>query len=170
MVGVVAVTLAVVAGFFFFMNRGPGVELPQSFGGLSQIHNQQVDAALELFRTEADAEGASADMGIYGAAGVPSAALVWVADASVPNADAAFTEFAGGFNQGLGSGALEESQRTTVVVDGVSYLCAPVSGTPASNVCMWERDDLFWILFDLSGSNMNATRELAVAAHDSTGA
>ena len=170
MAAVVVVTLAVVAGVFFFMNRGPGVELPQSFGGLTQVHNPQVEAALETFRSGADAQGAAADMGIYGSAGVPSVALVWVADASVPNADAAFTEFAGGFNEGLGTGMLDESQRTTETIDGVQYLCAPVSGTPTSNVCMWERDDIFWILFDLSGSNMNATQDLAVAAYGASAA
>lgn len=169
MVGVVIVTLAVVAGAYLFMNRGPGVELPQSFGGLSQVQDPQVEAAVELFRSEAEAEGASADMGIYGSAGLPVAALVWVADASVPNADAAFTEFAGGFNEGLGTGTLDESRRTTETIDGVSYLCAPISGTPTSNICMWERDDIFWILIDLSGSNMNATQELAVAAYGATG-
>lgn len=169
MVGVVLVTLAVVAGVFFFMNRGPGVELPTSFGGLTPVQNPQVDAALEMFRSEAQAEGASADMGIYGSAGVPSVALVWVADASVPNADAAFTEFAGGFNEGLGTGSLDEGLRTTQTIDGVDYLCAPVSGTPSSNVCMWEKDGIFWILFDLSGSNMNATRQLSAAAYRASG-
>jgi len=165
MAAVVVLTLAMVAGVFFFMNRGPGVELPQSFGGLSQIQNPQVDAALEMFRSQADAAGATADMGVYGSAGAPSVALVWVADASVPNADAAFSEFAGGFNDGLGTGTLDESQRTTETIDGVQYLCVPVLGTPTSNVCMWERDHIFWILFDLSGSSMNATQELAVAAY-----
>ena len=165
MAAVVVVTLAAVAGVFFFMNRGPGVVLPQSFGGLTQVTNPQVEEALDLFRSQSDAEGIAADMGIYGSAGVPSVALAWVADASVPNADAAFTEFAGGFNEGLGTGALDESHRTTETIDGVQYLCAPVSGTPTSNICMWERDDIFWILFDLSGSSMNATQDLAVAAY-----
>ncbi len=165
MATIVVATLAVVGGVFFFMHRAPGVELPQGFGGLTQVDNPQVEAALDMFRSQAGSEGISADMGIYGTAGVPSVALAWVADASVPNADAAFTEFAGGFNEGLGTGSLDESRRTTETIEGVQYLCAPVSGTPASNICMWERDGIFWILFDLSGSSMNATQQLAVAAY-----
>jgi hypothetical protein len=165
MAAVVLLSLSAVAGVFFFMHRAPGVELPQGFGGLTQVSNAQVDAALEMFRTQADAEGVAADMGIYGQAGVPSVALAWVADGSVPNADAAFDEFAGGFNQGLGTGTLDESRRTTETIDGVSYLCAPVTGSPPANICMWEKDDIFWILFDLSGATMGATRDLASTAN-----
>jgi hypothetical protein len=162
---VVVLSLAAVAGVYLLMHRGTTVELPESFGGLTQIHNPQVESALELFRSQAEGESISADMGIYGQAGTPSVALAWVADAGVPNADAAFTEFAGGFNDGLATGSLDTSRRTTETIDGVQYLCAPVSGAPASNVCMWQKDGIYWVLFDLSGQSMNATQDLAVAAY-----
>ncbi len=162
---VVLVSLAAVAGVWFFMHRGTSVELPQSFGGLTQINNPQVESALDMFRSQAENEGISADMGIYGQAGTPTVALAWVADAGVSDADAAFTEFAGGFNDGLATGSLDTSRRTTETIDGVQYLCAPVSGTPASNVCLWQKDGIYWILFDLSGGSMNATQDLAVAAY-----
>jgi hypothetical protein len=161
------VTLAVAVGVFLFLNRGPGVELPPAFGGLSQIVDPQVEAAIEAFRDEAGVGGFTTDMGLYGTAGVPSAGLVWVVDPSAPSADAAFTEFAGGFNEGLGTGSLDESRRTTETVGGVAYVCAPVQGTPPANLCLWEDDEVYWILFDLSGAQMGATRALAVAAHDS---
>jgi len=167
MLGGLLVSMAVAAGVFFFLNRGPGVELPTSFGGLSQISNAQVDAAIDAFREEAGGGGYSTDMGLYGTAGVPSAALVWVSDPSTPSTDAAFTEFADGFNEGLGTGSLDASRRTTETVGGVAYLCAPIAGSPPANVCMWQVDEIYWILFDLSGSQMGATRALASAANDS---
>jgi hypothetical protein len=161
----IVLSLAAVAGVYFFMHRGTSVQLPESFGGMTRIQNPQIESALDLFRSQAEDEGISADMGIYGQAGTPSAALAWVADAGVPNADAAFTEFAGGFNDGLATGTLDTSRRTTETIDGVQYLCAPVSGSPPSNVCMWQKDGIYWVLFDLSGQSMSATQDLAVAAY-----
>jgi hypothetical protein len=167
--GALLVSLAVAAGVFFFMNRGPGAaELPQAFGGLTTITDPQVQAAVDAFRAEADGGGFQTDMGLYGSGGVPTAALVWVVDPSVPTPDEAFTEFAGGFNDGLGTGSLDESRRTTETVGGVDYVCAPIVGSPPANICLWEDDEVFWVLFDLSGSQMVGTRGLAVAAHDTT--
>jgi hypothetical protein len=31
---------------------------------------------------------------------------------------------------------------------------------------MWQTDDVFWILVDMSGAPIDTTRSLAVAAHD----
>jgi hypothetical protein len=165
-VGALLVALAVAAGVVFFLNRGSDVRLPEAFGGLTRIQNGQVEAAMEVYRSQADGQGFSTDMGLYGTADVPSAALIWVAGTGAPSADQAFSEFAGGFNQGLGTGSLDEGRKTTEIVDGVTYTCAPVVGTPTANLCMWEDDGVFWVLFDLSGGRMDAARTLSVAARD----
>ena len=52
------------------------------------------------------------------------------------------------------------------MIGGITYECAPVVGTPPGGVCMWEQDDVFWIVFELSGARMGAAQDLAVAAHD----
>jgi hypothetical protein len=168
MVGLLLVALAVAAGVYVFLNRGASAELPDSFGGLTRIEDPQVEAILDVVRSQAVTEGIDVDMGFYGDAGIPSAALMWVTNADAPSTDAAFDEFAGGFNTGLGTGSLDQTRRTSEVVDGITFVCAPVVGTPAANICLWEDEDVWWMLFDLSGSNMNTTQDLAVAASGAT--
>jgi hypothetical protein len=104
-------------------------------------------------------------MGLYGTDAFPSVALVWVKDPSVASTDAAWTAFAEGFNQGLPTGSLDEARRTSELVGGVTYLCAPVDAAPPSNICLWEEDEVFWILVDLSGASQGGTQDLAVTAH-----
>jgi hypothetical protein len=164
MLGVLSIVIAISAGVFVVRNQAPNASLPDSFGGLSRIRNAQIDQGVELFRSMAETEGVSADMGVYGV-GAPSAALVWVTGVVAPSGDD-FAEFADGFNTGLGTGSLDQSRRTSAVVGGVTYECAPVVGTPPGSVCMWEQDDVFWIVFELSGATMGAAQDLAVAAHD----
>jgi hypothetical protein len=164
------VMIAVAVGsfglFHYLSNRPPDVALPAAIGGLPQVENEQLDQALEPFRQEASAQGVDADMGFYGTGGFPTAALVWVDGSDVATSQDAWSDFAEGFNTGLGTGSLEETGRTSEVVGGVTYDCAPIVGTPAGGVCMWEEDDVFWILFDLSGASIGATQDLSVAAHD----
>lgn len=167
MAGVLVLAVALVAGVVVFLNRGPGVELPESFGGFSQVRGAQVQFLLDEFRAQADREGVDADMAFYGSGDIPSHALVWVEDTTVPTTEDAFDAFATGFNEGLGIGSLDRTSTQTSLVDGVSYLCAPLSTTPPANICMWEGDGVFWILLDLSGSStVGGTRDLAVTALD----
>jgi hypothetical protein len=163
--GVVLAIVTIALVVFFLLQRAPSVALPASFGGLTRIQNEQVEAALDAFRTEADDQGFTTDMGVYGTGGVPTAALAWVTGADAPSTDDAFDEFAGGFNEGLGTGSLDEGRRTREVVEGVTYVCAPILGTPTASLCMWQENDVFWVLFDLSGSDMDATRDLVLAVH-----
>jgi hypothetical protein len=169
MVGVLALVLAVVVGVVLFVGRGSGVELPESFGGLSQIQGDQVDVVADAYHAQADVQGIQTDLALYGSGGMPAAALVWITGEGVsltPSSRDAFAEFAGGFNSGLGAGTLDEGRTTTQTVGGVDYLCAPISGVPPGGVCMWQTDDVFWILVDMSGAPIDTTRSLAVAAHD----
>jgi hypothetical protein len=172
-VGAILLAVAVGAGVFAFLNRGPDVALPESFGGLSRMQDAQIDALLEEFRAEAARQGVDADMALYGSAGLPSAGLIWVKDLAAPSTDEAFDAFATGFNQELGVGSLDRSRTSTSSTDGISFLCAPVdaSGQPA-NLCVWEDGDgVFWILLDLSGTaRLSGTEQLAVSAHNATSA
>lgn len=166
-VSTVLVAAAVATGVVVFVSRGSSPELPGSFGGVSQMRGGEVDLVLEQFHSEADRQGIDADMALYGSAGVPSAALVWVQDLTVPTTEEAFDAFATGFNQGLGIGSLDDSRTVTALVGGTSYLCAPVAAAPPVNICMWDEDEVFWVLLDLSGdTRLSATQDLAVAARN----
>jgi hypothetical protein len=162
---VLVFVVAVAAGVFLFLKDAPDPELPASLGGLPRVTGPQVDAGVEMFRSAAEAEGVSADMAIYGSAQAPTAALVWVTGVGAPMEDDDFSEFADGFNTGLGTGSLDETRRTTNVVDGVTFDCAPVVGTPPGSMCMWQEDGVFWLVFQLSGGNVADAQDLAVAAH-----
>jgi hypothetical protein len=170
-----AIVLAVVVGatVFTFLNRGPHVALPESFGGLSRMQDDQIEALLEEFRAEATRQGVDADMALYGSDGLPSAGLVWIKDLPVPSTDETFDAFAAGFNEELGVGTLDRSRTTTSTIDGISFVCAPVddSGQPA-NLCLWgDEDGITWILLDLSGTaRLSGSEQLAVSAHGATAA
>jgi hypothetical protein len=153
-----------------FMNRGADVALPESFGGLSRMQDEQIESLLEGFRAEAARQGIESDMGLYGS-DLPSAGLIWIKDLPVPSTDDAFDAFATGFEQELGVGSLDRSRTSTSTVDGISFLCAPVdaTGQPA-NICMWDDDGIFCLL-DLSGTaRLSGTEQLAVSAHDANSA
>jgi len=168
MLGVILVTVAVVGGVVFFLGRNDAVAVPESFGGMPQIDDAQTQLAVEAFRAQVETTGIEGDMVIYGN-GVPSAALIWIRDASVPTTDAAFDEFAAGFNQGIGgNGSL--GKQTDETVAGVTFVCAPVVGVTPGTICMWQDEDVFWLMFDFSGDGFGARRDLAVVAHDAVDA
>ena len=98
---------------------------------------------------------------------MPTAALIWIRDASVPSTDVAFDAFATGFDAGIGQDAsLDGSRRSTETVAGVMYVCAPVVGVAPGTICMWQDDAVFWLLFEFSGQGQQAARSLAIVAHD----
>lgn len=170
-VAAVIVTAAVlVAGVVVFVNRSADVQFPERFGGLAQADNPQVAAFLDVFHQEVERQGIQGDMAFYGNGAFPTVALVWVKDPTVHSTDAAWDAFAQGFNEGLPAGSLDAGRRTSELVAGVTYVCAPVSATPPSNICLWEDDQVFWILVDLSGATQRGTQDLAVTAHDAIAA
>jgi hypothetical protein len=164
MAGVIVLTLAVVAGVVFFLNRNDAVATPEAFGGMPRIDDAQTRLVVDTFRAQVEATGIEGDMVLYGN-GTPTAALIWIRDATVPTTDAAFDEFASGFNQGIGSsGSLGDKDTRTVA--GVTYVCAPVIGATRATICMWQVEDVFWLMFDFSGSAPGAGEDLVVVAHD----
>jgi len=161
---VVAVTLAVIGGAWFFLFRDGEVAIPEAFGGMPRIDDAQTQLAVDTFRAQVETTGIQGDMAIYGN-GTPTAALIWIRDASVPTTDAAFDEFAAGFDEGIGaSGSLGKKQTETA--GGVTQVCAPVLGATPGTICMWQDEDVFWLMFDFSGASFGAGTDLAVVAHD----
>lgn len=163
---IVLLTVGLICGAYWFVSRPAAVTIPESFGGLSRVENEQTELVAEAFRSEVEGTGIEGDLALYGD-GLPTTALIWVRDASVPTTDAAFDAFASGFDSGIGQDAsLDRSRRTTETVDGVTYVCAPVVGITPGTICMWQEDSVFWLLFEFSGEGQQAARSLAVVAHD----
>lgn len=169
-IAVIVATALLVAGVTLFLNRLPAVELPEGFGGLPQASGPEIDEVLDEFHRQVEGLGIRGDMGLYGTDAFPTVALVWVEDPSVDTTDAAWNAFAAGFNQGLPAGSVDETGRTSELVDGVTYVCAQVDAAPSSSVCLWEEGQVFWILVDLSGASQGGTQDLAVTAHDAIAA
>ncbi|HEX5902097.1 MAG TPA: hypothetical protein VF028_03135 [Actinomycetota bacterium] len=163
---IVLVTVAVIGGAYWFVSRPDAVTIPESFGGLDRIEGAQTEIVAEAFRAQVEDTGIEGDLALYGD-GLPTTALIWIRDASVPTTDAAFDAFASGFDAGIGDEAsLDASRRTTETVDGVTFVCAPVLGVTPGTICMWQVDSVFWLLFDFSGQGQQAARSLAVVAND----
>lgn len=164
--GAVLLVVALGAGAFLFLSRGPSAELPTSFGDLTMIEQPGLDAVLDTAREQAGAEGYDVDMGFYGTAGMPSAALAWISGPDMPVTGEAFSELSGGFDTSLGAGSVDLTRRTSQSVRGVQYECVPMTGELPATMCVWDTDGVLWMLIDLSGSKMAASQQLAVAAHD----
>jgi hypothetical protein len=130
------------------------------------MQDPQVDLAVDSFREQAGNQGVDADMGLYASGGTPSAGLFWVDGSDVTTTQDAWSEFSSGFNSGYASGSLDSTAKTSTEVAGVRYDCAPLVGTPSGGVCMWQEDEVYWILFDMSGGSIDASQGLAVAAHE----
>ena len=84
--------------------------------------------------------------------------------------DAAFDQFATGFDSGFGaSGSLDGSRKSIETLDGVTYVCAPLVSDVSGTICMWQDQEVFWLLFDFSGDSFQAGKTLAERAHDAAG-
>ena len=163
---IVLLTIGLIGGAYWFLSRPDAVAVPGSFGGLDRIEDAQAEIVTEAFRSQVEDTGIEGDLALYGD-GLPTAALIWIRDASVPTTDAAFDAFATGFDAGIGQDAsLDGSRRSTETVEGVTYVCAPVLGVAPGTICMWQDDAVFWLLYEFSGQGHQAARSLAVVTHD----
>lgn len=168
--GIVAVTVGIVASIAFVTLREPGVSFPETLAGMPRASDAQSEAGAQSFRTASQAEGVDGDMAFYAQAGVPVAALAWVRGAEqTPGGPAeAFDGFTEGFTSGY-NGSVVTAERTERTVDEITYVCAPIVGPVVAGICMWEQDDVFWILMDVRpATTIRETRALALAAHDAT--
>jgi hypothetical protein len=169
-VGVVLVTLVSIGIVTSWVERDGSVTFPEQVGGLVRIENAQTEFVADTFHRQLDTMGVESDIAMYGA-GLPTAALFWIRDASTPTTDAAFDEFARGFDSGIGTaGSLEGSRRTVETIDGVTYVCAPVVGDVSGTICMWQDQEVLWALFDMSGGSFESGKALAKGAHDAVSA
>ncbi len=159
-----AVAIAVVAAAVWWFTRDR-IALPESFDGVTRYASPQTEAGLKQFRSSIDTQGFEGDMAFYAVGGTPRSALIWIRDPTTTNAEAAFRAFASGFGPALGGGAVGTDQLDGTAVAGITYLCAPVSGSIPGGVCLWKDGEIFWILFDAGqGAGVDATRDLAVQA------
>jgi hypothetical protein len=167
---VVLVTLAAIGIAVWWVSREGAVALPERFGGMTKMENAQTELVVDAFHHQLDSMGVKGDIAMYGA-GLPTAALVWIRDAAAPTTDAAFDQFATGFDSGIGgAGSLDGSRKTVETHDGVTYVCAPLVSDVSGTICMWQDRDAFWLLFDFSGSTFEAGKALAQGARDAASA
>ena len=169
-VAVVLATLAVIGVGTWWVSREGSVALPESFGGLGRMENAQTELIVNAFHDQLDRLHVEGDIAMYGA-GIPTAALVWIRDAAAPTTDAAFDRFATGFDSGIGAaGSLDGSRKTIESHDGVTYVCAPLASDVSGTICMWQDQDVFWLLFDFSGGSFEGGQALAEGAQDAASA
>lgn len=167
---VVLVTLAAIGIVTWWVTRDGSVALPERFAGLGKMDNAQTEIIVDAFHRQLDTMGVEGDIAMYGA-GLPTTALVWIRDAAAPTTDAAFDQFATGFDAGFGgSGSLDGSRKSIETLDGVTYVCAPLVSDVSGTICMWQDRDVFWLLFDFSGGSFRDGRTLAHGAHDAASA
>jgi len=168
---VVLVTIAAVGIVTsWWVSRDGSVALPEQFAGLGKMDNAQTALIVDAFHRQLDTMGVEGDIAMYGA-GLPTTALVWIRDAAAPTTDAAFDQFATGFDSGFGaSGSLDGSRKSIETLDGVTYVCAPLVSDVSGTICMWQDRDVFWLLFDFSGGSFEDGRALAHGAHDAASA
>lgn len=169
-VAVVFVTLAAIGLVNRWVGRDGSVALPEQFGGLGRMESAQTELVVDAFHRQLERMGVEGDIAMYGA-GLPTTGLVWIRDPRSPTTEAAFDEFATGFDSGIGAaGSLDGSRRTVETVDGVIYVCAPLVSDVSGTICMWQDQGVFWLLFDLSGGSFEAGKALAQGAHDAASA
>jgi len=168
--GVVLLTLAVIGGAYWWTMRDRAVALPASFSGVSRIDDAQTQLVSDAFHRQLDTMGVEGDIAMYGA-GVPTAALVWIRDAAAPTTDAAFDQFASGFDSGFGaSGSLDGARKTIETRDGITYVCSPLVSDVSGTICMWQDQGVFWLMFDFSGGSFDAGKGMAEGAHEAVSA
>ncbi len=166
--GVASVVVGAAVVVWFVALRGPDLSFPESLPNLERISTAQTDAAAESFRAASEVDGLDADMAFYGSGSIPEAALMWIrgTDGGATGPSEAFDAFARG-SMGGSYGSVEPSGRTDRLIDGITYICAPVSGAVGAGICIWEDADVTWILLDVRpGVQIGETNDLAVAAHD----
>jgi len=166
--GIAAAVVGAAVIAWFIGLRGPELDFPEAVSDLQRISTAQTEAAADSFRAASEADGLDADMAFYGGGSAPEAALMWIrgTDGGSAGPTEAFDAFAQGFTGGY-NGTLETSERTDRMVDGVTYLCAPISGALGAGICMWEDGDVTWVLLDVRpGARIGETNDLAVSVHD----
>ena len=89
----------------------------------------------ETFLRRLDTMGVEGDIAMY-AAGLPTAAPVWIRDAAAPTSDSAFDEFATGFDSGDRVGRVARRSRKTIeTLDCATYVCAPLVSHVSGTIC-----------------------------------
>lgn len=160
----VLITLVAIGIATSWVAGNGSVTLPDGFGGLARMDNAQTDRVVDVFQQRLDTMGVEGDIAMYGA-GIPTTALIWIRDASRRSTESAFDGFATGFDSGIGAaGSLDRSRKTVETLDGITYVCAPLATDVSGTICLWQDQEVFWLLFDFSGGSFEAGKALAAQA------
>ena len=134
------------------------------------MDNAQSEIIADAFHRQLERMGVEGDIAMYGA-GTPTAALVWIRDAAAPTTDAAFDEFATGFDSGIGTArSLDGSRKTVETLDGVTYVCAPLVSDVSGTICMWQDQAVFWRCSTRREARSRRARPWPRGAHDAASA
>jgi hypothetical protein len=134
---------------------------------MERASDARSQAASDSFRAAAESQRLDADMAFYADGGVPVAALAWIqrAEDTPGGPGDVFDTFTEGFTSGY-NGSVVTSQGGERTVDGMTYVCAPVVGPVTAGICMWQDEDVFWVLMDVRpGTSIEETLTLSAAAH-----
>jgi hypothetical protein len=126
---VVIAALAAFGGYRYLISEG-SVRLPESIRGLSRFHDARSTIAVNNAHSNMVIARVEGDVAFYGW-DAPTAALMWIRDASARTTDDAFQEHAFWFARR--DGLLYTDGETTEMIDGTKYVCAPViRGVPGA--------------------------------------
>jgi len=162
----IVVGIAISASVAWFTADHANPALPDAFGGLHRIHDEDLDRALATFSNAVDGYGFEGDIAVYGP-GIPSVALAWISggtDAPVED----FDVFASGFASTSGGDTLDTDHLLDRTTGGTRYRCAPIVGSLPATLCVWQDGEVYWALYDLRGSNTAAAFALARSARTAT--
>jgi len=140
--------------------RGP--MLPDSAAGFSRMHTPGFDEYVSEAKKQPGAPAdLDADADLYGSAGAPRLAVMWLRSSDMPDAEGAFMAMASGLMLPPGSRGLKTFTR-----DGQALLCGLASdvdpNSPAIGLCAWPDGKTMWAVYDLElGNDLDATADLS---------
>ncbi len=167
-VGFVAAAVIAGAAVFLVGKLRGGVGFPESIIGIPRVHSPVIDAAIEQGKKRQGVDGMEMDMAVYGTDTLPRLFVLWVRAPGGTDPEEAFRLFAQGASS-TGNTAVQTTRMTTENVDGTDYICAPVTGQLAADMCFWHDGDIYWVLLDLRSTGLADTRELSHQAQLAVG-
>jgi hypothetical protein len=128
-------------GYVVIKNRAPNLVMPASVIGLRRVQGAEASALESQISHIGAASGVVAKAALYGYGTAPSLLVLAYAQKSSRPPETDFRTFAAGFAAGLASTGqtvtIKLETMTSTTRDGVSYVCASVSGV-WRNLCMWN--------------------------------
>lgn len=159
-VGVLLLAIVLVNVF-----NGASVTVPDQIDGVARIKTGPVADAVNKQLSDSGIGGQQAVAAVYGTSGQPEFLFLASEGSESIDEDRAALQAAA---KGLGSGGalgLDTSAITKEELDGVTYSCAPITGSGLSGAaCLWNDGDTLGMVFTLSDRGNPA--EFASHVHD----